>query len=583
MKTPEVEPRTETARNPYRWLAVAALMLWGSLLAALPHFANWMRSGDGTYIADADQLLYMAWSRAAVIHGAWRLTDAVHAESGPMMHPAVLFVPPALLAHALGLGTTGLAVVWRVIGGALVALGLYAALRSTVRDRRVALGVNVFLLFDAGFLFGTPLIRQLDVLRSLLIGSSRYFEDVPKIMAHLRVVPPAWVLPVWLLYLGLIVRARATGSWRVAISSGVALGVLFHVYFYFWTTALVALGLAFSIDSRGRRVYAAVLATGLVLGLPAVVTGAQVKARTPPDWFHRTDKFVTIGRFDELLIPKGPIVLWLLTTTLVFRRRHELTPLWCSVGAGLLCANQQIVTKLQIENFHWLIGMGSALSILLGALVAPIVLEYAGKARRTRWLVPLLLLQIGVGLFLRYKETVKPADTWRWVRVRDRIRGDDPRIPPGAVLAGDPDGVLLLSASSEVYPLSGKLVEYCSGTKDTELDERLVLNMFLMGLDRDKAQLEAAKPAGTSSWEAEVMRSERLARLQRDRRMVLIDRIWEDPRAYLARFGVTHVLLAADTSGSTSSSAAFPRARLDGGGRFWIVLRVAVGTGELVE
>ena len=47
----------------------------------------------------------------------------------------------------------------------------------------------------------------------------------------------------------------------------------------------------------------------------------------------------------------------------------ELVYLWCAAGAGLVCTNHQVVTGLQIENFHWIAGLGLTLSVLLTGLV----------------------------------------------------------------------------------------------------------------------------------------------------------------------------------------------------------------------
>jgi hypothetical protein len=139
------------------------------------------------------------------------------------------------------------------------------------------------------------------------------------------------------------------------------------------------------------------------------------------------------------------------------------------------------------------------------------------------------------------------------------------------VLAGDSDGVLLLAALREVYPLSGALVTYCSGITDAELDERLVLNMYLMGLDRDAALSAVSQPAGTLSREAEAMRSPSVAARQQARRLDLIDRVWAEPAVWVARTAVTHVILPVGSPGPGRLSPSLGSNALVFRGRYWQV------------
>ncbi|MFO0951982.1 MAG: hypothetical protein U0835_12680 [Isosphaeraceae bacterium] len=547
---PDLDPGSRGGAG--RFVAgVFALAAAGVALSLTPLLVRWLKTGDAMYLADGDQLLYMAWSREIITRGVWSLCDGVNRQSGPMMHPWALFVPVAQVARALGAGILGLTVVWRVPAGFGVALGLLAAVFPAVRDRRVALGVAALLLFDAGLMFGQPVIRQLDVLYSALAQPARYFSGTPRAMAHLRVVPPSLAFPFLLAMQGLAMHARATGSRRAAVGAGVLLGLLIHLYLYFWTVAVGGLMVALVLDPKGRRGYAWILGVGLAIGFPAILANARVKASTPPDWLNRTEKFVPIARFQELLVPKVMIGLWALCAPVVFLRRRELTPLWCTVGAGLVCTNHQVVSRLQIENFHWLVPAGTLCSVLLWAIAAPWLFEPEGRAPRLRLLALLVAAQVGLGFYLRVQETVRPPETYRYMHLYEEFRSDSLTIPPGAVLGGTPDPVLLSSALGEAYPLAGKLVEYSAPIKDDEFDERLMLNLYLIGLTRDQALAEVAKPPGTLSWESLAVHSETVAKEQEARRRSLIERIWPDPAPVAARYGLSHVILPADAPDPT--------------------------------
>jgi hypothetical protein len=339
--------------------------------------------------------------------------------------------------------------------------------------------------------------------------------------------------------------------------------------------------LALVLDRKACRVYATVLAVGLVLGLPAVVAGAQVKASTLPDWLHRTEKFVPVGHFHELLIPRVLLVVWLTSAFWVFRYRRDLTVLWCIVGAGLACTNHQIVTGLQIENFHWKIGTGATFSVLLASLITPWTLERNGRdqasPRALAVLAALVVLQMTVGLALRGVESLRSHESVKLMAHDDRLRSDGvyPALPPGAVVAGEPDVVMIVAAVGDAAPLAGRFAEFSSRVTDPEFDERLLLNLYLGGLPRGAARAAVEKPPGTLSWESLAAHSPEVAARQRARRLDLVEQIWNDPPRYTARYGVSHVVLPADTPEPENALAAVGNARLVVRGRHWRLWSIA--------
>jgi hypothetical protein len=545
----------------------------GALLAVLPHVAAWSQTGRPRYIADGDELLYRAWSRAALTQGEPQIVDAVHAESGPLMHPWLLFVPLALLGHALRLDSNGLAIVWRAVAGAGIAVGCYLALRPVIRSRFVTLAFAALLTFDAGFLLGQILQRDAELIRAIAQGNNAFFGTVPQVMAHLRVVPPGLAIPFLLVHYGLVLRARTRGDVASAIAAAISLGFLFHVYFYFWTAVVVGAALALVLDLKGWRTYLITLIGGLILGAPAVLAGSRVRALTPPDWLHRTDKFVPIGHLDNLLIPKILIAELLILAFVVFRYRRELTYLWSCTLAALLCANHQLVTGLQIENFHWRLAVGVTFSLLVGALVAswlfdvPVPKGSPEPPRGGRWwraglLAALTVVLIPLGFFFRWQEGTRTAETREWASIDRTLRQDEIQVPTGAVVAGDPKVLLLSAATDGAYPLSGRLIEFSSVVTDPELDECLMLNLFLQGTSRAMARDLVDQPPGTLSWEALAQHHPEAAKRQRTRRHALIEAIWGSPLPWIEKFGVTHVIVPVPRPQEWAS--ALESGRLDG-------------------
>lgn len=540
-----VAPQPDPAPPPRAWPWVTALTLAGILLAIVPHLVNLARTGDAEFIADGDAMLYLAWSRDILRHGSWNLVDAVHRPSGPMMHPWILFGPPALVAHALGLGPGGLGVIWRVLAGAGMAWGFYAAARPFVATPRGAAGLAAFLLFDAGVLFGQVGQRQIEIALSMARGSTDYVGGVPRIMAHLRVPPPALAIPFLLAYYAMAHRARRLGTTRSALAAGVALGLLFHAYFYFATAAVAGAVLAWALDPAGRRTYGRMLVAGLVVAAPAVVAGAWIKSGTPPDWLLRTGKFVPVGRLDRgrLILPKVLILEWAVAGWFVLRRRRDLLLLWCSTAAGLALANQQVVTGMELENFHWTYAYGLAFSLLLPLLILPGLSRWKGW----RWAVPgLIVVQVMLGVALRAFESTQSAET---VADRARLvawRGEGLDLPPGAVLAGPEPLLLLIAAVEDVDPLSGRLVEFSSAATDVERDRRVALNRLLSPVADESTSSAPSSPTIAEAIEA-------------------------DPGAWIARFGVTHALVP---SGKAPPGAIEGWARREARGRTLDLWRV---------
>ena len=111
-------------------------------------------------------------------------------------------------------------------------------------------------------------------------------------------------------------------------------GLLFYVYFYYWTAAGLALVLAWALDAGHRRVYFHAGWIGGLLGLPGVVSDFFLKQHLSPDFFVRCDRLVPIGRFTELVLPKEMLVATVLGLIWVLFRRRDLIFVWALAQRG---------------------------------------------------------------------------------------------------------------------------------------------------------------------------------------------------------------------------------------------------------
>jgi hypothetical protein len=394
-------------------------------------------------------------------------------------------------------------------------------------------------------------------------------------MAHLRVVTPGLAIPLLFVHYALVLRARRSGRLGDIAWAAVSLGVLIHAYFYFWTAILPGAALAWVLDAKGRRAFALTVAGGLALGLPAILHNAAIKASTPSDWLLRTEHFLPIARFAHLSIPKVTILVTLALAPWVWLRRRELTYLWCVLASALVLLNHQVLTRLEIENFHYIQSAGLTLSLLLVLVLAPPLFgapagsdaaEPPPRLRRAALvgLAVLVAVMVPLAFWFRWEEGYS-REVLHFRQLGAELRRDVGTLPAGAVVAGDLHVQLYLAGLQEVYPLTSRLADYAARITDEELDERLVLDAYLKGVGREELLELLDRPPGTlldeRHYEAGLPGFDAVRRRRRE----LADAIYDDPAAWVRRFGVTHVVLPADAPGTHLDDLG----RRVAGGRAW--------------
>src|SRR6185295_2632837 len=103
--------------------------------------------------------------------------------------------------------------------------------------------------------------------------------------------------------------------------AGIGLGLLFYTYFYFWTSATLALLLGLIVDLPRHKVYFHTGWIGGLIGLPSLLLDAAAKSASSTDWLHRSNKLLPISRFSELIIHNAIILYLIITLAWVWFRR----------------------------------------------------------------------------------------------------------------------------------------------------------------------------------------------------------------------------------------------------------------------
>lgn len=542
---------SDTAPTPRRahFVAAAACVLLGAMISTLPHAVWWASSGDPTWIADHDDLFYLALGGRAYDSPRFSPSDPVVAKAAASIYRPLPLVPGVVAARWLHLGRLGVGLAWRFGAGATIGLAFYLLLAHLVRRPGLAAGLTALLLVDCGLLEGRPLVRTFENAARIVAGRPGTLLDAkPLIHPEWRVATPALTFAYLLLALWLLLRARERPTWIRLALAGAGFGLLFHVYVYYWTAFGLALVLGLAIDAGHRRVYWYTGWLGGLIGLPAVVLDFLLKRSTSPDWLLRTDKFLPIGRFDELLIPRVATTLIVLAAVIAWWKRRDLLPIALLAIAGLLLTNHQVITKLQIENFHWDYVWGPALSILLVVLAAGAVSR--GLAGRWATWGFGLLVALGVvsGLGLRCVEAHRSAESRQLMDVYQRYltqrAGASMFATSRTTVAGDLDFVNMAVLVDGMLPLSDYMVVLSPAVDNAEMDERLALNALLRGRDRSAFESEQRVVLDTGVWGPWARHRDPAAR--RDRlaaRLAAFDALSRDLPAACDRFDVQTLAL----------------------------------------
>lgn len=505
--------------------AVLPGLLLAVTLASLPY--GWR--GERSWIADYDELaFYLPVGAKAYREHPWRLADPV--TGGPTYYQPLAVVPGVMLVRALGGSPWSLGWGWRLWGGLTLALLWYAALRWKLRPWAAALG-TLLLLSDPGVLqgqLGYALIKT-----SVRHASGADLGPTPTAasLPQWRIWNPLLSWPWWLAFLLLASRAAEQPSRGRILAAGISCGLLFHIYFYFWTTAVAGLLLACLIDRHRAVTYLGILGLGLLLGLPALITAVQFRQQYGSDWLLRTDKFLPVPRGSELLLPRFSLLLVLVAWVWVWRRGREACLLCCLATAALLLLNHTLLTGLQIENFHWNFALGPALSLLLVFLLADLAPRLPWRQRWSGILACGGTVAVVLGALVLWTRacSLLPESQHICQVTRDyQLQRASGSLPTEGTVAGDPDFQYLAAIDPGLRPLSG-YTAVLSPIREAELAERVALNACLLGKSRAQFEAEQRELLARSRWGAEARSA--AARAQR-----LAERLaaWEAVNADLA-------------------------------------------------
>jgi hypothetical protein len=277
----------------------------------------------------------------------------------PFQFFAIEFVVGRLGA-ALGLPIDTLATAISFVFPALLSLLLYAFALRLSGSRLTALVVATAMLL------GNELVRFDSIANTI---NTFHFDGMYReFLTYSRFINPQASALLFFGELFVLHRLSITKSWRLALISGAALGVLAYIYPYFWMFAFVLLGVVFlySLLARQWRLTHLALAAGATAGvvmlpflvaiLPILLHGGET-ALTQAIPTHRiiVEKMILLPLFMYAALwlwgwkGKGRSAqwAWMFSTKYIF--------VLLLLVSGLIVSNHQIITgKLLFQqHFHF--------------------------------------------------------------------------------------------------------------------------------------------------------------------------------------------------------------------------------------
>jgi hypothetical protein len=202
----------------------------------------------------------------------------------------------------------------------------------------------------------------------------------------------------------------------------------------------------------------------------------------------RNTFFYSVPHLSGLLIPVGTLILLVGALAAVRLRHRDLSFLWCLSASSILLTNNQLITGLQIQNWHWAYIWGPSLFVLLVLLVVDEILQQPAEIRRIAGAVGigLLIFTITSGIFLRITEATETAESAKLTRSYDALKEGAPPPPDrcsNGVAAGDQVFEYFASISWRARPLGGYWATQDPDLDDTDVANRFALDAYLRGLD----------------------------------------------------------------------------------------------------
>jgi hypothetical protein len=474
----------------------------GVAIAVLPHIVVFIKHGTLEYLADGDDVLYLSITKAPY-YGEWSLRDpfARYSDKIPTLYSWLQFVPLSRLVSLLGIPLILFPIVLRSIGGIMISISLYVLFRLIFSRSSKAVFFatlcTLICLFDGGLL-GRPLVENFSNLMSIL--ANKTLDNGNSFLPQHRIITPLNNIPIVFLLSGLFLPVT-NRSWKTGLVGGILLGCCIHLYFFFWTSIFLALGLYGIIlcflgwkgivsSTRTKKELSfllIILLGGLIVGSPQILSNSSIYNDPNAKMIlYRMSRGIKL--FAEDPFRYNYIInfwTWLQLTiggiAIIKFKHYSLVIIWLISFAGYVLLNLAAFTGLEFENFHWTTINKSFGEILI---LSSLVLIFQDKKIFKTVLKFLVISIVSTGVLLRSYEPVYAKEPIKLSNILEEIRPLYPflaRIDRNSVLAGPMEANVasLFTKGGQLYQFNQ--TSHSSVVSDTSVLERHALNSWLLG------------------------------------------------------------------------------------------------------
>lgn len=478
-------------------------VLVGLCLSFYPHMRAWIDHGNPFWIADEDELsLYLMIASKAFWQNAWHISDPLFLSSAPLKYPWLQFIPFVQVTKIFSASPLAISLAWRIFAGVSIPLAWYGLLRVYRATPFAAAFLATLLSCDSGLLEGKFLAKLFFFALKAISGDETLFIAKPILHPEWRIITPGVSLAALLVFLATLRLLSTEDGRRAWLRPGLAFGLLFHTYFYFWTAAFIGLCAYCLIRPKRWLIVLRTILVGACVGLPEIWRSIAVRQQNSSDWLLRSDKFLPIDHLSEWIMPKITFLILLAIGTYVLRRRkEEFLALWAQAFAGFLLLNHQLLTGLQIENFHWSYHWGPTLS----ALIALALVECYGKIplllRKRSFAFSLTAITLLTAFYLRHLETQRSEISMAInSKLQVLLRHPPDEIPRGSLISGQRYWFDLACILREGRPLSGYAATLSPSLSNQEWSWRSVMNDIFSNSDLEQAKKSIENRVSTMVW-----------------------------------------------------------------------------------
>lgn len=488
-------------------------MLVGVLISTLPHLIGLIRFGEPVYFADfEDATLYLNYGAHAYHNDIFKLLDPVQGAPAGVFASWIQLIPGAVFAKVFDIPPIFITLVYRIFAGLLVGGGAYLFIFSFTRKWIPAVALTTVFLCDSGQQSAHIIVKQIKASSRLLMGKgNEVFSSVPDLMLHWQIVAPALSMAFLLGHLYAVSEFSRQKPWnhQWLILSGLTYGLLFYVYFYFWTAATIALVLLLLMSQERWKEWSLVGAIGLTIGIPAILMRMKMKAEADPEWLLRNAFFLPMeDRFSYLIFPRFAVLVAIAGLVYWYLRRSrekDMTYLLTVGIASLLLLNQRYITGLENHDSYWLY-IGAPALHLLGMLMGYRLLEEQNWGRAAHWgLIGIALTMLVTGVGLRSAEATMVGDSERLmnsyqVLARHESELTKIKFKPLEQVAGTETIVSFLSTMHNLRPFSGLAAEISPGVSTENWNKRMAANGVLIGKPEYDFKIESYNELVEGGW-----------------------------------------------------------------------------------